>query len=478
MHDTTTANAAACLSELFFEALEGNGDMTFESFEDRAMKVGHDVMARALETALERLDARLACGLRDGLKIHDLRVRRLAAKMGDVEFRCHRVRDEYGCTVVPLADELGLPWRTRISPAARSWLVDAGAEVSYSKAARLLESAGGSHVSPTAVMKSIHDVGSLCAEEDALAASELFENGVAPESKTSSEQVNIEVDGTWIRLQGIGPDESERAETKALAAYSGKSERGRKVLREDVVRHACAGSPETFWTQGVAAAGTMFDLAKIESCHVGQDGEGWCGRAAEFLPEATRVTPHLDPFHVNRAVLSCFSDPKAGWHVLDVLWDGDREEACTLLEAFAGLGIAREKRAEQVLKYLRNNMGILAVEGPSLGTMESENQHVYGARMDGVPCAWSRSGASAMARIRSRRHSDRALPRPTREGSLTPKMARRREERVLAALKGPGAARVVKSVESGYLPPHHAHVQGMSADVKYAAGIDSAMAWS
>ena len=53
--------------------------------------------------------------------------------------------------------------------------------------------------------------------------------------------------------------------------------------------------------------------------------------------------------------------------------------------------------------------------------MESENQHVYGALMDSVPCAWSRNGASAMARIRSRRHSDRALPRPTREGSLTSK---------------------------------------------------------
>lgn len=41
----------------------------------------------------------------------------------------------------------------------------------------------------------------------------------------------------------------------------------------------------------------------------------------------------------------------------------------------------------------------------SLGTMEAEQQHVYGARMDSVPCGWSERGADAMARVRSRRAS-------------------------------------------------------------------------
>jgi len=124
---------------------------------------------------------------------------------------------------------------------------------------------------------------------------------------------------------------------------------------------------------------------------------------------------------------------------------------------------------------LRNNIDIIAVEGPSLGTMESENQHLYGARMDSVPCAWSRAGASAMARVISRKHSKREVPRMTRARSLTPKRAKQRERRILAALNTGGAGKLVESVGSGYLPPHRASLVGMSADVRYAAGIDKGM---
>ena len=138
-------------------------------------------------------------------------------------------------------------------------------------------------------------------------------------------------------------------------------------------------------------------------------------------------------------------------------------------------GIAREKQADRAIGYLRNNIELIAVEGPSLGTMESENQHLYGARMDSVPCAWSRPGASAMARLVSRKHSHRELPRMTRSRSLTPKRAKQRERRILAVLNTGGAGKMVESVGSGYLPPHQASVVGMSAEVRYAAGIDSGM---
>ena len=243
------------------------------------------------------------------------------------------------------------------------------------------------------------------------------------------------------------------------------------------VHHGCVATPDAFWTQGVAAIGTRFDLSKVEACHLGTDGEGWCKRGAEFLPSRISTAGHLDPFHVNRAVLSCFDRDGAvgAWHVLDVLNDGDKEEACLLLEAMRDMGVAREKRTTEVVGYLRNNVDLIAVEGPSLGTMESENQHLYGARMDSVPCAWSRPGASAMARVVSRRHSHREIPRMTRSRSLTPRRAERRERRILAALNTGGAGKMVESVGKGYLPPHQASVAGMAAEVRYAAGIDSGM---
>ena len=124
-----------------------------------------------------------------------------------------------------------------------------------------------------------------------------------------------------------------------------------------------------------------------------------------------------------------------------------------MLEACAELGPSRPERSRQVAAYLRNNMGLIDVEGPSLGTMESENQHLYGVRMDSFPCAWSRRGASDMARIRSRTHSGRAIPRQTREGSMTAKRRRRRAERELAALARLAPSSVVKSEGRGWEPP-------------------------
>ncbi|MBP3590151.1 MAG: UPF0236 family protein [Muribaculaceae bacterium] len=477
MNDTATprAEAASLLASCFFEIVCEEG-VDFESFESRCISLGHSVMADAMSIALERFDARLCLDLPAGCRVHDRRGKTLASEVGDLHFRYRRVRDRFGNTVVPYADALDLPWGARVTPGARSFLVEAGAEVSYQKAANLL-ARNGSRVSATTVMNAVRQAGALCAEEDAELAEDLFVNGVMPGGEVESSQVLVEADGTWIRLQNVREGDPERVEIKALVAYGSKAREGGKTRRVSCVHHGCVATPDAFWTQGVAAIGTRFDLSKVEACHLGTDGEGWCKRGAEFLPSRISTAGHLDPFHVNRAVLSCFDRDGAvgAWHVLDVLNDGDKEEACLLLEAMRDMGVAREKRTTEVVGYLRNNVDLIAVEGPSLGTMESENQHLYGARMDSVPCAWSRPGASAMARVVSRRHSHREIPRMTRSRSLTPRRAERRERRILAALNTGGAGKMVESVGKGYLPPHQASVAGMAAEVRYAAGIDSGM---
>lgn len=477
MHDTAApwAEASSLLASSFYEFLDEEG-MTFEEFESRSISYGHAAIADAISMVLERKDKSLCASLPDGCKVHDRRPKTLASEVGDLNFSYRRVRDEYGNTVIPLADCLDLPWCARVTPGARSFLVDAGADVSYQKAANLM-ARHGSRVSATTVMNSVRVAGALCAEEDAALAEDLFVNGVTPPGEVASEQVLVEADGTWVSLQAAADGGPGRVEIKALVAYGEKVVEGKKARRADCVHHGCVASPDSFWTQGVAAIGTKFDLSKVRVCHMGTDGEGWCERGTEFFPAKVRSTGHLDPFHVNRAVLSCFDKENArgAWHVLDVLNDGDKEEACKLLELMRDKGIARGKRSTEVVGYLRNNIELIAVEGPSLGTMESENQHLYGARMDSVPCAWSRPGASAMARVISRKHSKREVPRMTRARSLTPRRAKQRERRILAALSSGSAGKLVESVGSGYLPPHHAGLVGASADVRYAAGIDKGM---
>lgn len=478
VNDTTKkrSEVARLLAPVFLDILCEEGT-DFESFEGGAISIGHAVIAEAMSIAIERLDARLCANLPEGCKVHDRRRKTLATEVGDLSFTYRRARDRFGGTVVPCADALDLPWSARVSPAARAFLVETGAEVSYQRAANLL-ARNGSRVSATTVMNAVRRTGEMCAEEDAALAEDLFANGVVPEAEVESAQLLVEADGTWIRLQNAPEGGPDRVEAKALVAYGSKERDGGRTRRANAVHHGCVASPGAFWMQGVAAIGTKFDLSKVEVCHLGTDGEGWCKRGVDFLPSRISTAGHLDPFHVSRCVLSCFGRDAArgARHVMDVVNDGDAEEAARLLEAMRDLGVARSgKRTDRVVAYLRNNADIIAAEGPSLGTMESENQHLYGARMDSVPCAWSAAGASAMARVISRRSSKREIPRLTRERSVTRRRARRDEGRVLAALAAGSGGKMVKSVGSGYLPPHQASVTGASAEVRYAAGIDSGM---
>lgn len=98
----------------------------------------------------------------------------------------------------------------------------------------------------------------------------------------------------------------------ALRSCSAKPRTG-QTRRVGCVHHGCVAAPDSFWTQGIAAIGTKFDLSKVEVCHLGTDGEGWCERGAEFFPARIESTGHLDPSHVNRTGrASSACPPKCG----------------------------------------------------------------------------------------------------------------------------------------------------------------------
>lgn len=465
--------ASAALADLFDEELRAMGSPDAASLEDRLLGVGHEVMARAFAGALQRHDLRICASLPEGAKVHDRRSRTLATKMGDVTFKWTRVRAAGGGIDVPLADALDLPVGCRVSPAACDFLVEAACDVSYARAARLLAKAGGSAVSAMSVKNALLRAGSLAAEEDARAAESLYRDGVLPGGGGVADELCLEADGTWFSVQRPGAGEPKRLEVKAVVAYAGKEERGGRVRRVGVARHACVAAPGVFAREAVAAVGRDYDLSKVRKVHIGSDGEPWCKGIGAFLPKAEAVG-HLDPFHVNRAVSSCFSDPRAASAVLGCVWGGGRQAAPKILAAAAELGLARPKRAADVVAYLENNMEAIASEGPSLGTMESENQHVYGVRMDSFPCAWSVRGASDMARLRCRSVSGRPIPRMTRERSMSKRKLAAMRRRELAPYAG-GGGRIPESVGRGYEAPHRANVADLSVEVCYAADVDGGM---
>lgn len=459
------ARAIAALTELFLESAICVNNLA--QLESKAIALGHSCMAEALGLALEAFDAQLLRQRPSNLYVHDIRRRTLATEIGDVHFSIRRYRDSFGCDVYLLADVLDIPYGCRISPGAAEFLTEAASQVSYAKAARLL-ARHGSQVKPTSVMQCMRRAGALCADEDKAAALSLYRDGVVPEAEQKVPELCMEADGTYFSAQGQPKGSPSRFEVKALVAYAGKEVQNGKAARLGSVHHALVGRPGELWSEGIATIGKKYDLTEIKRVHLGSDGEKWCKDAKRYLPCA-EVAVHLDPFHVNRAITSCFSDKKMAWSVIEVINDGDKHEAISFLKAAQSLGLAREKQTSAVIAYLENNLDAIALDGPSLGTMESENQHLYGARMDSFPCAWSLQGASDMARIISRRASGVIIPRMTRELS---KGARRRKARETKELsfyaRQKGAGRVLESVGSGYLPPHQADTRRMDSGKAYA----------
>lgn len=464
--DYDTASAVACLTSVFLEVLEQDCQ-TLKSYEDEVIRLGHGVMAKAMAGALELFDDRLFKSYSPGLRVKEKRARSLATRMGDVSFVRRVCADAYGNPLAPLDEALDLPHGSRISPGAVGFLINAGIEVSYAKAAHLLELGGGSSVSARSVMGALRKSGSKCSADDVAAAHELYANGVLPEAQGVAEELCLEADGIYIPLQDGG-----KAEVKACVAYAGKTP-GKRSKRISAVRHGCVGKPGEFWPQAISVVGQRFDLSKIDVCHAGFDGEAWCKQGGAYLPGAVKTDGNLDAFHVNRSIAACFpkEERDARYQVLDCIWYGRAQDAAELLEHYQSEGIAKGGEVvAQVAKYLRNNAEHIRANPPSLGTMEAENEHLYASRMKSVPCAWSVRGASDMARLRSRKFSGRELLYPTREESLSDGKRKLRQERIDEHFnkKHP---RPVEYVGHGYEYPHKASTVNFRADIRYHAGL-------
>lgn len=461
MNLSIVPGAVAALEAALTELVESS-PAGFAALEGAAKRMALASGAEALSRALEARDRELVASRPAGSRVHSRRPRTLATTMGDVAFRRTLLLDEAGSALCPLDEELGLPLGDRVSPAAREFLVTCGADVPFARTARLLGMAGGSAVSATTVMNSVRRAGEAVAGMERSAARDLYEDGVPPEADSSAEEVLVEADGTYVRMR-----DGSTAEVKAVVAYAGKGRGGKKTHRDRPVRLGCVGeAPGSFWEQAVAQVGRRFDLARVKRVHLGTDGEAQYvnGLASMRFPEAAG---HIDPFHVARAVASCAVDRAAGGAALADAARSLGPEACAdLIDDMLEDGTARAG-SEAVAAYLRRHAAEIG-GGPSMGTMEAEQQHMYKVRMASFPCAWSREGADAMARVRSWVYSGFELPARTREESRSPRRAARRDGRLARFVASRPGSRV-KSEGKGWEYPVSASLAGMRADVRYEA---------
>lgn len=419
----------------------------FEDFERAETSALEDVLkalADAMSEALEIFDERLFVDRPRGWRVKDVRPRSILTEFGAVAFTRRVYIDEFGDRRTYLDEIVSLRPRKRLSPGAFRALALFGAEIPYERAARVLFRHCPDNVSAMTTMGVLRETGDLLEAASELRRRDLFDHGLLPATARECPEIRVEADGVWVALQHA---KGRGVEIKALVAYEGKSD-GHRV---GIVHHALVGDPKRFWEEGVARMAGRWSLPALKRCYTGSDGARWCGALADHL-HGPEVVHKLDPWHLNRAIKTAFPNRRDAAALFDLLHAGRLDELLGELSSRRDIGPGDAEKIRGLIGYIRNNRAAIEVSAPSMGTMEGTNAHLYAARMKVWGGAWSREGASDMARIRATLASGEKLPVAVREQVFGDKDRKRRETIAERRDYGFGWKMVISDGE-GYEPP-------------------------
>jgi hypothetical protein len=419
----------------------------FEDFEQAETSSLQDVLmtlAAAMSEALEIFDERLFVDRPEGWRVKDARPRSILTEFGEVAFTRRVYTDEFGDRRTYLDEIVSLRPRKRLSPGAFQALALFGSEIPYERAARMLFRHCVGDVSGMTTMGVLRETGDLLEVEAEVRRHDLFDHGLLPAASRQSEELRVEADGIWVALQRA---RGRGVEVKALCAYEDK-DAGRRV---GVVHHALVGAPKRFWEEGVAHLAGHYSLPSLKRCYTGSDGAKWCGALADHL-HGPKIVHKLDPWHVNRAIKTAFPEPQDAAPLFEMLCAGRIDELLEVLRLRLDTGFGEGAKTRQLIGYIENNRASIEADAPSMGTMEGTQAHLYAARMKVWGGAWSREGASDMARIRATLASGEKLPVPVREQAFREK-DRKRRSAVLEKRRYGSGYEMVLSDGKGYEPP-------------------------
>ena len=441
MHDDT-ALLKSILVEFCLERITRFED--FERVETSSHEEVLNTLADAMSEALEIFDAQLFSDRPEGWRVKDARSRSVLTEFGEVTFTRRVYTDEFGDRRTYLDEILSLRPRKRLSPGAFGALALFGSEIPYERAAKMLFRHCAGDVSAMTTMGVLRETGDLLEEVAEARRRELFDEGLLPSASRMSEELRVEADGIWVALQRA---KGRGVEVKALCAYEDKNA-GRRV---GVVHHALVGAPKRFWEEGVAHLAGHYSLSALKRCYTGSDGAKWCGALADHL-HGPKIVHKLDPWHLNRAIKTAFPEPQDAAPLFEMLYAGRVDELLEVLRLRLDTGFGDEGKTRGLIGYIRNNRASIEADAPSMGTMEGTQAHLYAARMKAWGGAWSREGASDMARIRSTLGSGDVLPVPVREQAFRAK-DRKRRTAILEKRRYGFSYEMVRFDGKGYEPP-------------------------
>ena len=448
------------LQKLCFNHLQENEDLA--KTEPAVLDTVFCELREALAAAMQSMDEKLLLDKPLGWRVKDKRSRTLFTEFGKVTYSRRIYIDEFGMRRTSLDEILDIRKGRRLSANAFSVLSRFASDIPYARSAELFCRHAHDLLSANAVMDTLRELGDLLKERDEERRFHLFDEGVAPQAQEEVKEICVEADGIWIHLQ---KEPARNVEIKAFCAYAGKEEGNRK----GVVHHACVGAPNVFSEQAVAKMASKYALEKLDTVHLGTDGGAWCKTLSDYI-KGPRIVHHLDPWHVNRLIEEAFPLKTTRNRVFDYLHAGDVGGLIGYLKEKSQQHTKTQDKVRKLLTYIRHNKGSIAKDGPSLGTMEGTNAHVYAARMKVWGGGWSRKGASDMARVRSTIASGEELPMPKTE-IVFARQEQRRRDALRSARETKMSYTIVEADGKGY-ETMRVSVSHLGHAIQYAANVD------
>jgi hypothetical protein len=401
-----TTFAQEVLAYLVREKIELSDDLGKAEaiLREQMLRIG----AAALEQHLQgkRLGyegAARACSCGSVQRFVEYRPKTVATLLGPVTFR----RAYYRC---PACGESCLPYDQRVGlgeGAVSLGLAKAatlvGVQEPFAPAAQMLYDLTGQRLSPCTIERLTHQVGTVAAEAEAMAAAR-SRTGEAPPAEHQPQRLYVAVDGTTVR------ETDGFHEAKTVTCYWEDAEGARQA------RYAVRFETAALFASFVWSLACQCGARAAKEVVLLGDGAKWIwDHVAPLLEGATCI---VDWYHALEHVWACgralhgeATPQTTAWvkAVEDLLWEGNVREILRRLETERAQARAPTKREalDGLMTYLRNQDDRLAYDrfrsrGLDIGSgrVEAACKNVVGVRMKRSGMRWSRHGAQATLSLR------------------------------------------------------------------------------
>jgi len=337
--------------------------------------------------------------------------RHLDTTLGHVVFTRWRVQSQGGSTCL-LDRLLGLPRRTRVSPAVQKRGGELAARLTYREAATVLSQELGTPLRAASVHRWVQQLGAAV-EVRELAAGAEQTSAWGPVSAPGREVVVAEIDDTPVRSQQPG---ESKIFLKLGIAYSEKRRIGRQDRWElaDKLVYGGAEPPEEFAERFYARVAPELDIEQARHVLVKGDGAEWIHQVAEHI--FPRHVFQLDRWHLlDRLARLCGHAPQLWRRLRQWVFQGRVTSLLCSLRQMVGADAQSEQARQELVAYVAQHaQAITAVDRlrPQVsvgarrllthgtGAMEKNIEVFIGRRFKRWGMRWTRAGAHRLLKLR------------------------------------------------------------------------------